>query len=103
MPVKVYHLRVQRPDGSFGWQGGPDLAKSAEFTGEFCAAIRKCWENRHMKRVAFFSAPKFEKSCEGKRHVIRSKQLKKQKKSNEGAIIPVRRSQRLAEKARRAK
>lgn len=28
------------------WQGGKDLAESAEFTSEFCTALLNCWENR---------------------------------------------------------
>ena len=41
--MQVYHVKVTRPDGSIGWQGGPDLALSAEFTEEFCDAVRDCW------------------------------------------------------------
>ena len=41
---KIYHQRILRPDGSLGWAGGRDLASSADFTGQFCRALMRCWE-----------------------------------------------------------
>ena len=44
--AQEYHVKVRRPDGSWGWQGGRDLANSAEYTWSFCRALLKCWEQR---------------------------------------------------------
>ena len=40
---RVYHSAVQKRDGSKGWQGGPHLASSAEYTSSFCLAVYQCW------------------------------------------------------------
>ena len=40
---RVYHSVVQKRDGSKGWQGGPHLASSAEYTSSFCLAVYQCW------------------------------------------------------------
>lgn len=40
---RQYHTRVKKSDGTIGWQGGPDLAKSAAYPGPFCAALFKIW------------------------------------------------------------
>ena len=32
--------------GKSTWQGGRDLASTAEYTMTFCRAVRACWEAR---------------------------------------------------------
>ena len=46
MASQVYHVAKTNADGSRSWQGGRDLASSAEFTSEFCKKVLECWENR---------------------------------------------------------
>ena len=43
--LKVYHVKVKKANGAWGWQGGKDLAETAEWTEEFCSALLDCWED----------------------------------------------------------
>ena len=40
---RTYHKKCVKKDGSAGWCGGKDLAKSAEYTKAFAEAVFFCW------------------------------------------------------------
>lgn len=84
---EVYHVKVVRPNGSIGWQGGPDLALAAEFTHTFCNAVRRCWENRTSQDAPI--APK--------KGLVRKMHLKR-KAIQQAVTAGPRRSARLAAK-----
>ncbi|CAL1142652.1 unnamed protein product [Cladocopium goreaui] len=101
---RVYHVKVHRPDGSIGWQGGPDLPLTATFTRTFCRAVRGCWENRNLDEAV----PKAPHSKPGGRKPPHSKSAGRNqqrqlrpKKVHRGhkLCVAVRRSARLAAKA----
>lgn len=41
---KCYHRKVLRADGVQTWQGGRDLASSAEYPLTFCRNVLKIWQ-----------------------------------------------------------
>ena len=41
-----------RPDGTVGWQGGKDLASSADFTALFCKTVCKYWKEEFQCEVS---------------------------------------------------
>eukprot|EP00435_Cladocopium_sp_Y103_P002378 s4175_g1.t1 len=105
---RVYHVKVHRPDGSIGWQGGPDLPLTAKFTRTFCRAVRDCWVNRNLDVAvpkASLSKPVGRKPSHSK-PVGRKQQKKLQQKrvhtTGHATEVAVRRSARLAAKAARA-
>lgn len=40
---QVYHKRIVSKSGKHGWQGGPDLWRSAIYPKQFCMALFRCW------------------------------------------------------------
>lgn len=101
---------MQRPDGSWGWQGGKDLAKTAEYTWQFCRGLLKCWVERKagLKAAKPFKTSrtlkkkpvgKFGKPCIRSQKAGSSAKQKQQKQVRPPVRISLRRSPRLAERA----
>lgn len=51
-PCQVYYSKKVKADGKVSWQGGRNLADSAEFTKGFCLEVFRCWVNRHLPGAA---------------------------------------------------
>ena len=49
--AKDYHHRIVTKAGRKGWQGGADLASSAEWPVAFCVALLRAWIYASIQRI----------------------------------------------------